>query len=146
MPSAANERPTKVGKLPYARWRSRLRDLPEFGGELPVATLAEEMDTPGDGQYRGLVTIAGNPVLSTPNGARPCFSIRSKRASPSRPEICGLNVQIDPSGHHVFDAGVLKPLLRFWNARTVALHRLGEAFIVNLGHSVPLKLCICRSD
>lgn len=53
-----------------ARWRSRVRQLPEFGGELPVAALAEEMDTPGDGQIRALVTHAGNPVLSTPNGAR----------------------------------------------------------------------------
>jgi anaerobic selenocysteine-containing dehydrogenase len=47
-----------------------VRGLPEFGGELPVATLAEEIDTPGDGQIRGLITFAGNPVLSSPNGAR----------------------------------------------------------------------------
>ena len=52
------------------RWMSRVRQLPEFGGELPVAALAEEMDTPGQGQVRALVTHAGNPVLSTPNGAR----------------------------------------------------------------------------
>jgi anaerobic selenocysteine-containing dehydrogenase len=47
-----------------------VRGLPEFSGELPVATMAEEMDTPGPGQVRALVTSAGNPVLSTPNGAR----------------------------------------------------------------------------
>lgn len=52
------------------RWRSRVRGLPEFGGELPVAALAEEMDTPGPSQVRALVTSAGNPVLSTPNGGR----------------------------------------------------------------------------
>ena len=51
-------------------WRSRVRELPEFGGELPVITLAEEIDTPGDGQVKGLVTIAGNPMLSTPNHQR----------------------------------------------------------------------------
>lgn len=51
-------------------WRSRVRGLPEFGGELPVVTLAEEIDTPGEGQVRGLVTIAGNPMLSTPNHQR----------------------------------------------------------------------------
>ena len=51
-------------------WRSRVRDLPEFGGELPVVTLAEEIDTPGEGQVKGLVTIAGNPMLSTPNHQR----------------------------------------------------------------------------
>jgi anaerobic selenocysteine-containing dehydrogenase len=54
----------------FGRYESRVRGLPEFGGELPVATLADEIETPGKGQIRGLVTIAGNPVLSTPNGAR----------------------------------------------------------------------------
>jgi anaerobic selenocysteine-containing dehydrogenase len=54
----------------YGRWKSRVRGLPEFSGELPVATLAEEMLTPGPGQVRALVTSAGNPVLSTPNGAQ----------------------------------------------------------------------------
>jgi anaerobic selenocysteine-containing dehydrogenase len=54
----------------HGRFRSRVRGLPEFGGELPVATLAEEMLTPGPGQVRALVTSAGNPVLSTPNGAQ----------------------------------------------------------------------------
>jgi anaerobic selenocysteine-containing dehydrogenase len=54
----------------FGVWKSRVRGLPEFGGELPVATLAEEIETPGDGQIRALVTHAGNPVLSTPNGAR----------------------------------------------------------------------------
>ena len=52
----------------YGRWRSRVRKLPEFGGELPVVALAEEILTPGDGQVKALVTLAGNPVLSTPNG------------------------------------------------------------------------------
>ncbi len=52
----------------YNAWQSRVRGLPEFGGELPVVALAEEILTPGDGQVRALVTVAGNPVLSTPNG------------------------------------------------------------------------------
>jgi len=52
----------------FARWRSRVRKLPEFGGELPVAALAEEILEPGDGQIRAMITSAGNPVLSTPNG------------------------------------------------------------------------------
>ncbi|SHM54125.1 molybdopterin-dependent oxidoreductase [Cryptosporangium aurantiacum] len=50
------------------RWSSRVRGLPEVIGELPVATLADEIRTPGDGQVRALVTVAGNPVLSTPDG------------------------------------------------------------------------------
>jgi anaerobic selenocysteine-containing dehydrogenase len=52
------------------RRRSRVRGAPETFGELPAACLAEEIETPGDGQIRALVTIAGNPVLSSPNGAR----------------------------------------------------------------------------
>ncbi|MFC8045044.1 molybdopterin-dependent oxidoreductase [Nocardia sp. NPDC057353] len=52
------------------RWRSRVRDLPEAMGEIPVATLADEISTPGDGQIRALVTVAGNPVLSAPSGPR----------------------------------------------------------------------------
>ena len=52
----------------HARWCSRVRGLPETNGELPVAAMAEEMLTPGDGQVRALFTTAGNPVLSTPNG------------------------------------------------------------------------------
>jgi len=52
----------------YDRFRSRVRGLPEFGNELPVAALAEEILTGGPGQIRALFTVAGNPVLSTPNG------------------------------------------------------------------------------
>ena len=52
----------------FARWHSRVRKLPEFSGELPVVTLAEEILTEGPGQIKALVTSAGNPVLSTPNG------------------------------------------------------------------------------
>jgi anaerobic selenocysteine-containing dehydrogenase len=54
----------------HARWHSRVRQLPETNGELPVAALAEEMLTPGEGQVRALFTTAGNPVLSTPNGTQ----------------------------------------------------------------------------
>ncbi len=60
----------RSSKPRFGRWKSRVRGLPEFAGELPVAALAEEMETPGQGQVRALVTHAGNPVLSTPNGAR----------------------------------------------------------------------------
>lgn len=52
----------------YGRWKSRVRGLPESEGELPVAALAEEMLTPGTGQIRAMITHAGNPVISTPNG------------------------------------------------------------------------------
>ncbi len=52
------------------RRHSRVRGAPETLGELPAACLAEEIDTPGEGQVRALVTIAGNPVVSTPNAGR----------------------------------------------------------------------------
>jgi len=52
----------------FGRWHSRVRRLPEFAGELPVAALAEEILTAGPGQIKAVVTHAGNPVLSTPNG------------------------------------------------------------------------------
>ncbi len=59
-------------KKPFqtGRWASRVKGLPEVIGELPVVTLADEIETPGEGQVRALVTVAGNPVLSTPNGRR----------------------------------------------------------------------------
>jgi anaerobic selenocysteine-containing dehydrogenase len=59
-----------AGRGSVGKWRSRVRGLPAFGSELPVAALAEEIDTPGPGRVRALVTHAGNPVLSTPNGTR----------------------------------------------------------------------------
>jgi len=54
----------------HGRWHSRVRGLPETLGDLPAACMAEEMETPGEGQVRALVTYAGNPVLSVPNGKR----------------------------------------------------------------------------
>jgi len=69
---SANTRGTPgVGRgVRIHRRHTRVRGLPESLGELPVAALAEEIDTPGEGQLRGLLTIAGNPVVSTPNSAR----------------------------------------------------------------------------
>ncbi len=59
-----------LGKGHLGAWTSRVRGLPEFGGELPASVLAEEITTPGEGQIRALVTMAGNPVSSTPGGHR----------------------------------------------------------------------------
>ncbi len=58
----------RSGKKGFADGFSRVRNLPNFNGEFPVATLAEEITTPGEDQIRALVTGAGNPVLSVPNG------------------------------------------------------------------------------
>ena len=73
----ANDRPRKPRSLPYARWKSSVRGLPEFAGELPVAALAEEIDSAGEQRVRALVTIAGNPALSTPNATRLAKALES---------------------------------------------------------------------
>jgi anaerobic selenocysteine-containing dehydrogenase len=58
-----------VGRgLAIGRHASRVSGAPEVLGELPMNCLAEEIETPGAGQIRALVTVAGNPVLSAPNG------------------------------------------------------------------------------
>jgi anaerobic selenocysteine-containing dehydrogenase len=54
----------------FGRRTSRVRGLPEYFGELPVVCLAEEIETPGAGQVRAMITIAGNPASSTPDTER----------------------------------------------------------------------------
>jgi anaerobic selenocysteine-containing dehydrogenase len=64
---AAHEQPRSRRTFQVGRWVSRVRSLPEVRGELPVSTLAEEIIETGPGQIKAMVTIAGNPVLSTPD-------------------------------------------------------------------------------
>lgn len=59
-----------IGRGHHGAWKSRVRGFPESGGELPVSVLREEITTPGEGQIRAMLTLSGNPVLSTPDGAR----------------------------------------------------------------------------
>ncbi len=51
----------------FGRWTSRVRGAPEVLGQFPASCLGEEIATPGEGQLRALITIAGNPVISTPD-------------------------------------------------------------------------------
>ena len=69
---AANTRgPSGIGEgLRVHRHRSRVRGAVEALGEFPAACLAEEIETPGEGQIRAMICIAGNPTVSTPNTAR----------------------------------------------------------------------------
>lgn len=73
-PYSATERaprPAAPGKgFALGRWSSRVGGHPEAKGELPIAALAEEIETPGEGQIRALIAIAANPVLSAPDGDR----------------------------------------------------------------------------
>ena len=54
----------------FGRRRGGKDQLPEFTGELPVAALADEIEAAGPRSVRALITVAGNPALSAPNGAR----------------------------------------------------------------------------
>src|SRR5213078_5279380 len=66
----ASGTPGKGRGVRFGRWKSRVRGLPEVYGELPASCLAEEIETPGEGQVKALITLAGNPALSTPNSYR----------------------------------------------------------------------------
>src|SRR5438874_9371335 len=66
----ANGTPGRGRGVRFGRWKSRVRGVPEYYGELPASCLAEEIDTPGQGQVKALITLAGNPALSTPNSHR----------------------------------------------------------------------------
>jgi anaerobic selenocysteine-containing dehydrogenase len=76
------------------RWRSRVRGLPESFGELPVACLAEEIETPGEGQIRALFTVSGNPARSAPN------SERVERALASLELFVALDVYVNETTRH----------------------------------------------
>jgi anaerobic selenocysteine-containing dehydrogenase len=70
-PIAQAPRPPKPGRgFRTGRWHSRVSGHPEVLSELPVAALSEELETPGDDQPRAIITVAGNPVLSAPDGDR----------------------------------------------------------------------------
>ncbi|OBI06909.1 molybdopterin dinucleotide-binding protein [Mycobacterium sp. E2462] len=56
------------GLADFGRWRTRVRGAKEVLGQAPVSCMAEEIATPGEGQLKALITVAGNPVLSTPGG------------------------------------------------------------------------------
>jgi anaerobic selenocysteine-containing dehydrogenase len=66
--AAINLTNSKPGKHRFGRWHSRVSQLPEFAGELPMSAFIEEILTPGEGQIKAMVTSCGNPVLSAPNG------------------------------------------------------------------------------
>src|SRR3954454_3056160 len=75
--AAAALAPGPPREVRVGRWSSRVRGLGEIFGELPVACLAEEIETPGDGRIRAMITMAGNPVVSTPNSARLAAALES---------------------------------------------------------------------
>lgn len=79
-PIGSAPRPPKPGRgFSIGRWHSRVTGHPEVASELPTVLLAEEIQTPGEGQVRALVTIAGNPALSAPDGERLSRAMASLR-------------------------------------------------------------------
>jgi anaerobic selenocysteine-containing dehydrogenase len=62
--------PDQVDGWRFHRWRSRVRGAPEILGQYPISCLAEEISTPGEGQIRALITLAGNPVISAPDAGK----------------------------------------------------------------------------
>jgi anaerobic selenocysteine-containing dehydrogenase len=69
-PLASLPNPEWAAGYTFGRWNSRVRGAPEVLGQVPVSCLAEEIATPGDGQLKALITIAGNPVISAPDAGR----------------------------------------------------------------------------
>lgn len=57
-------------KPPYANWFSRVKGMPAVAGQLPAVTLADEIETEGEGQIRGFITVGANPARSNPNSRR----------------------------------------------------------------------------
>jgi anaerobic selenocysteine-containing dehydrogenase len=87
--SAKASRPFSVG-----RFASRVSGHPETLGEFPVASLAEEIETPGEGRVRALVVVAGNPATSTPNAGR------LGRALESLDFLLSLDVYVNETSRH----------------------------------------------
>lgn len=78
----------------FGRWSSRIRGAGEVFGELPAACLAEELETPGAGQIRALITVAGNPVLSAPGGER------LARALPGLEAYVAIDIYVNETTRH----------------------------------------------
>jgi anaerobic selenocysteine-containing dehydrogenase len=70
IPAPAVDTVETLGPGSIGRYHSRVSGHREVLGEFPAASMAEEMETPGEGQIKALFVVAGNPVLSTPNGPR----------------------------------------------------------------------------
>lgn len=73
---AQHRKPGPGAGFRIGRYRSRVKSHPEVRGEFPVATLVDEIETPGPEQVRALVTVAGNPALSTPDSGRLARGLR----------------------------------------------------------------------
>ena len=140
----------RIGKLTtdlpgYDRWRSRVRGIPEVAAEFPSSTLADEILTPGEGRIRAMVLVAGNPVLTVPQGRRIdealdsldfCVAVdyyinESTRHADVIPAVSVRNHVrygervIEPEPNTRSDADILRELLWRVEARTLGKRRAG---------------------
>ncbi|SDC87255.1 molybdopterin-dependent oxidoreductase [Actinokineospora iranica] len=120
----ANVQPGRRRGFTHGRWRSRVRGLPEVMGELPVATLADEIDTPGAGQVRALITVSGNPCLSTPNAGR------LAEALPRLDFMVSLDIYLNETSRHA-DVILPGPSLLQRAHYDVALYQFGVRNVAN---------------
>jgi anaerobic selenocysteine-containing dehydrogenase len=112
-----------------ARWRTRVRGLPEAIGELPVSGLAEEIDTPGDGQVRALFTLAGNPVVSTPNSGR------MRRALENIDLMVSVDIYVNETTRHA-DVILPAPSPLYRSHYDLALYQLAARNVANYSPAI----------
>ena len=115
--------------MQVGRWSSRVRGLPEALGELPVAGMAEEIDTPGDGQVRVLFTFAGNPVVSTPNAGR------LRRAVEGLDLMVSVDIYVNETTRHA-DVILPAPSPLYRSHYDLALYQLAARNVANYSPAV----------
>src|SRR2546425_3430996 len=121
--------PGREKGMKIGRWHSRIRGLPEALGELPVACMAEEIDTPGDGQVRALFTLAGNPVVSTPNAGR------LRRALATLDLMVSVDVYVNETTRHA-DVILPAPSPLYRSHYDLALYQLAARNVANYSPQV----------
>jgi anaerobic selenocysteine-containing dehydrogenase len=128
---ASNTRgaPGKGKGFRTGRWQSRVRGRPEIIGELPVACLAEEIDTPGEGQVRALFTFAGNPAVSTPNAGR------LRRALESLELMVSVDIYVNETTRHA-DVILPAPSPLHRSHYDIALYQLAARNVANYSPAV----------
>jgi anaerobic selenocysteine-containing dehydrogenase len=105
----------------YRRRFTRVRGLPEIFNEFPVAALAEEILTPGDGQIRALISLAGNPVVSTPDATQ------MTRALEGLDFMVAVDIYVNDTTRH---ADVILP---------------GESALMRSHYDIAFTLLMCRN-
>jgi anaerobic selenocysteine-containing dehydrogenase len=113
----------------FGRWQTRVRGLPEYFGELPVSALAEEIDTPGEGKVRALITVAGNPFTSTPNSGR------LERAAESLDFMLAIDIYVNETTRHA-DVILPAPEPLEKSHYDVALYQLAARNVANFSPPV----------